>query len=101
MTMKKEESEISAIVATMREMVAMPSLNSSEKLLGRILVRTVMSTSTPDCYSEEELEVLKDFAEKIEMEPEDIIRMAVSIMAEGLAKKLNDAGGDDIFTVCP
>lgn len=95
---KQEDSEISAIIATMQEMVEKPSLNSTEKLLGRILVRTVIATSTPDCYSEEELELVKIFSEKIDMEPEDIVRMTISIISENLKKKFGDKG-DDFFLI--
>ena len=95
--MKNEESEVSALIATARDLVKLENLNSSEKLLGRIIMRTVMSISQPDMLSTEELDDLHALTQKIDMSEDDIVRMVASIMAENLAKKIKDIGGDDYF----
>ena len=96
-TMKNEESEVSALISTARDLVKLKNLNSSEKLLGRIIMRTVMSISQPDMLSTEELDDLHALTQKIDMSEDDIVRMVASIMAENLAKKIKEIGGDDYF----
>lgn len=93
--MKNEESEVSVMIETAREMIKMPNLNSSEKLLGRIIVRTIMSIAQPDMLSEDELETLRLLSQKIGLSEDDIVRMVASIMADRLMQKLKDIGGDD------
>jgi hypothetical protein len=95
--MKREDSEVSAMIATARDLIKLQNLNSSEKLLGRIIVRTVMSLAQPEMLSEEELNDLRDLAEKVDLSEDDIIRMVASIMAERLVQKIKEIGGDDYF----
>jgi hypothetical protein len=95
--MKHEDSEVSAMIATARDLIKLQNLNSSEKLLGRIIVRTVMSLAQPEMLSEEELNDLRDLAEKVDLSEDDIIRMVASIMAERLVNKIKEIGGDDYF----
>jgi hypothetical protein len=95
--MKREDSEVSAMIATARDLIKLQNLNSSEKLLGRIIVRTVMSLAQPEMLSEEELNDLRDLAEKVDLSEDDIIRMVASIMAERLVNKIKEIGGDDYF----
>jgi len=95
--MKHEDSEVSAMIATARDLIKLQNLNSSEKLLGRIIVRTVMSLAQPEMLSEEELNDLRNLAEKVDLSEDDIIRMVASIMAERLVQKIKDIGGDDYF----
>jgi len=95
--MKHEESEVSAMIATARDLIKLQNLNSSEKLLGRIIVRTVMSLAQPEMLSEEELNDLRDLAEKVDLSEDDIIRMVASIMAERLVQKIKYIVGDDYF----
>jgi len=97
MTMKREDSEVSAMLATMRELCQQPTLNSSEKLLGRIIVRTMMSVSEPNMLTKDELDTMSVFTERIGLTPEDLMRMAASIMADNLIRKIQDIGGDDVF----
>lgn len=93
--MKRENSEVSAMLATMRELSKQKVLNSTDRLLGRILARTVMSLSEPDMLTEDELEMFDDFMQQIGMSPDDIVRMASSIMAENIVKKMRDLGHGD------
>jgi len=95
--MKHEDSEVSAMIATARDLIKLQNLNSSEKLLGRIIVRTVMSLAQPEMLSEQELNDLRDLAEKVDLSEDDIIRMVASIMAERLVNKIKEIGGDDYF----
>jgi len=95
--MKKEDSEVSALIATAQDLTNMQTLNSSEKLLGRIIVRTVMSIAEPDMLSEAELDTVHSLTQKIGLSEEDLIRMAASIMAERLVNKIKEIGGDDCF----
>jgi hypothetical protein len=95
--MKREDSEVSAMIATARDLIKLQNLNSSEKLLGRIIVRTVMSLAQPEMLSEEELNDLRNLAEKVDLSEDDIIRMVASIMAERLVNKIKEIGGDDYF----
>jgi hypothetical protein len=95
--MKHEDSEVSAMIATARDLIKLQNLNSSEKLLGRIIVRTVMSLAQPEMLSEEELNDLRNLAEKVDLSEDDIIRMVASIMAERLVNKIKEIGGDDYF----
>ena len=95
--MKHEDSEVSAMIATARDLIKLQNLNSSEKLLGRIIVRTVMSLAQPEMLSEEELNDLRNLAEKVDLSEDDIIRMVASIMAERLVQKIKEIGGDDYF----
>lgn len=97
--MKKEDSEVSALIATAQDLTNMQTLNSSEKLLGRIIVRTVMSIAEPDMLSEAELETVHSLTQKIGLSEEDIMRMAASIMADNLIKKIKEIGGDDFFVL--
>lgn len=90
--MKQGNQEISAMVATMREMNAQSTLNSSEILLGKIIVHTMMSVSQPDMLSEDELIDMHTFVNKIGLTPDDLIRMAAKIMAENLVRKMEDHG---------
>jgi hypothetical protein len=90
--MKQGNQEISAMVATMREMNAKSTLNSSEILLGKIIVHTLMTVSHPDMLSEGELVDMNTFVNKIGLTPDDLIRMAARIMAERLVQKMEDHG---------
>jgi hypothetical protein len=90
--MKQGNQEISAMVATMREMNAKSTLNSSEILLGKIIVHTLMTVSHPDMLSEGELVDMNTFVNKIGLTPDDLIRMAARIMAESLVQKMEDHG---------
>ena len=95
--MKSEDSEVSAMLATMRELCQQPALNSSEKLLGRIIVRTMMTVSEPNMLTKDELDTMSVFTERIGLTPEDLMRMAASIMADNLIRKIKEIGGDDVF----
>ena len=95
--MKNEDSEVSAMLATMRELCQQPALNSSEKLLGRIIVRTMMMVSEPNMLTKDELDMMGVFTEKIGLTPNDLVRMAASIMADNLIRKIEDVGGPGVF----
>jgi len=97
--MKHEENEISALVAAAMELTSKEVLNSSEKLLGRIIVRTVMTIAQPDMLSDEELGTVHELTVKIDLTQQDLIRMAASIMADSLVKKIKDSGDDDMFAM--
>ena len=87
--MNHENNEVSALLIAAKELAHKDALNSSEKLLARIILRTMMTVATPDMLSDDELDTMNTIVMKAGMFPEDVIRMAASIMAENLMKKLD------------
>jgi adenosylcobinamide amidohydrolase len=85
--MHKENNVMSAIIQKMREYLTIPYLTSVEKLLGKIYIRTIMSESTPDMFSDDELSVLSEFKDKIGLNEDDMVRMAISITCEKISNK--------------